>query len=473
MLYFFLGFFFGGCFLLALYLTAKTEYVQQRVLNETRMQESRILLDFLHSLFESIAQGASTADIYQKIISGSRSTTHGVSARFFKYNALQKTLTADTYEGTFPLLKTNLSRDLSQMQCLEILNQGETFFMGESYIGQCAQYLKTCVYTEEDLEFLVPSSDPKQKMKLLLLCPITCKNELFGVVAIANSTRPEGFPNAICTLLKAICEQAGIILNNVRQLEQLLERKSLEFDLNLAHHVQNYLLPKFDTRQFPSLDVDIVYKPSQKVGGDLYNIVSLNEHRTAIFIGDVSGKGVPAALIMTSCLTYLKHCCHAYDAPLSLLKMLNREILNIIPQQMFITLCYAIIDTKAHTIECVRAGHEYPLLVHGETIEKIKPVGMPLGLMPSDIFDTSVQSITVPFVPGDRFILYTDGLTEVRAPDQSIYTDTNLERSIKNHLNENIQTLNQGIISDVNTFVQSTLFSDDITLISIAYKEGN
>ena len=467
MLYFFLGFFFGSTYLLALYLTARSEYSQQIIKTEHAIREKNVLLNFLHSLFEGIAQGASTQKIYQRIVYGSRLTTHGMSVCFFKYNASRKELVASAREGIFPFLKTRVASGLSQTEMLKILKTGEKFFYGEGCIGECAKNLKTHILSDEEIKLLVKNEDLKIRVKRLLLCPVIFKKELFGVIAVANSMQPDGFSEEACSLLKAICEQAGIVLNNVRQIEQLFEKNKLEFDLNLAHHIQRYLLPKVEFMRIPGLEVCVTYKSCQKIGGDLYEVIPWDDHRTVVVIGDVTGKGIAAALIMSTCLAHLKHFADKNKHPAEVLKDINEIFYGTLPEHMFITLIYAIIDTENNTIELARGGHEYPFLIHEGNIRKIESSGMALGLMPCDIFNLSIEDVKIPFFKDDILAFYTDGLTEARDIQNIEFSNENLAKSLLFHSNKPINDVNSCVIKDVQTFVQSTNVNDDLTLITI------
>ena len=463
MLYFILGVLFGGGFLLALYLTARSEYAQQLIKTERVIKEKAILLNFMHSLYNGISHRLSNDTIFQRIVYGSRMTTFGISARFFKYEPKTQELLPSVKEGAFPLLKTKFPRGLPRAEFLSLLDKGETFSIDEGCIGKCARNLKTHILDEEELSFLIKNSEFKMKIKRLLLCPVVFKDELFGVVAIANSMQPNGFSHEVCVLLQSICEQAGIVLNNVRQLEQLFETQKVQFDLDIANHVQRYLLPKIEEMHLDSVEMYIQYKPAQKIGGDLYDTISLDKYRTFIIIGDVSGHGISAALIMAKTLSHLKHFVSSGQRPSMVLKNINNVLYRKIPEHLFVTMICAIIDTQNNTIEIARAGHEYPFLIHNKKVMKLKSSGMALGLMPNEIFDETVEDIVYSFV-----LFYTDSLTESKNLQKIDFSD-GLEQSIFRHVDKPVKGMNESIIQDLQTFLQGSEFSDDLTLITLRH----
>ncbi len=468
-LYFLLGFLLGSGFLAAMYLASRQEHSQQVIKTERVFKEKEILLNFMHALYDGIAQGLSWDAIYQRIVYGSRMATYGVAARFFRYQETTQELKPEAQEGIFPLLKTKVQHSLSRTQFLSLLKQGETFDLGEGCIGQCASTLKPHILSEEELHFLIKNPESKIKIRQMLLCPVFFKEDLFGVVAIANSMQPNGFTREVCALLHGICEQAGIVLNNLRQLERLFNTQKLEFDLQLANHVQAYLLPKPKPLSIPEIDVYAQYLPSQQIGGDLYDIIPIDSHRCIMVIGDVTGHGIPSALIMAKTLTHLKHC-STLEHPSFILKEINATLYGNLPQYMFVTMLCVIIDTKIGTIEFARAGHEYPFVVHDGEVEKIKSAGIALGIVPPDVFDAQIEDTLHRFNKGDACILYTDGLSESKNRMNVEFGGEPLRKTIAAHAQQSAEDMNQAIIQDVKIFKQMPNFNDDLTLITIKRK---
>lgn len=467
-LYFLLGFLLGCCFLLALYLTARSEHFQQINKTESVSREKTVLLDLLHSLFDCIARGLPEEQIYQRVVSGCRLTAHGISACFFKYKENSQELVATTREGLFPLLKTRFNPKLSKAEMLAIVKQGEHFFMGEGYVGKCALDLKPRVLDAEDLDMVVVNSRLKMQVKQLLLCPVLFQKELLGIIAIVNCTQSGGFSEEVCNLLKSICEQAGIVLNNARQLQLLFEQSKVELDLTLANQVQSLLLFDPENVRIPGIDLCITYQASRKIGGDLYDVIELDDYRTAIVIGDVSGKGIPAALVMSNCLAHLRHFAISGKRPSEVLKDLNDALYGRLPEHMFVTMIYMIVDMKNNVLELARAGHEYPYVLRNKQISKLKSQGMALGLMPTEFFSLSIEDITTSFTQDDVCLLFTDGLTELRNSQEVEYSNNRLISSFLAHTEgKSAHDINHCVIKDAKNFSQKSEFDDDLTLITL------
>ena len=307
------------------------------------------------------------------------------------------------------------------------------------------------------------------QIKQLLLCPVLFQKELLGIIAIVNCTQPGGFSEEVCNLLKSVCEQAGIVLNNARQLQVLLEQSKIELDLTLANQIQSLFLISPKDIHIPDIDLCITYQAARKIGGDLYDIIELDDHRTAIIIGDVSGKGIPAALVMSKCLAHLKHFSVPSKRPSQVLKDLNDTLYGNLPEHMFVTMIYMIVDTRNNTLELARAGHEYPYILHDKQITRVESQGMALGLMPNDFFNLSIEDISCPFVPNDLCLLFTDGLTEIRNSQEIEYANERLLKSLLLHAEQSTYDINQQIIKDAQNFSLKSEFNDDLTLITLRH----
>ncbi len=453
--------------MLALYLTARSEHFRQINQTESVAKEKTVLLDLLHSLFDCIARGLPEEQIYQRVVSGCRLATHGLSACFFKYKEDTQELIATTREGLFPLLKTYLSPTLSKAEMLSVVKQGERFFVGESYVGKCAQDLRPRILEADELEVMVANPKLKMHVKQLFLCPILFQKELLGVIAIVNCIQPGGFSEESCNLLKSVCEQAGIVLHNARQLQLLFEQSKIELDLTLANQIQSQFLIDPKSIHIPGIDLCITYQAARKIGGDLYDVIELDDHRTAVVIGDVAGKGIPAALVMSKCLAHLKHFAVLGKSPSEVLKSLNEALYDNLPEHMFVTMIYMIVDTQNNTLELARAGHEYPYLFHNHQTTRLESQGMALGLMPNEFFHLSIENVTAPFAPGDLCLLFTDGLTEIRNTKDLEFASERLLKSFSLHSEESTHEINQHIVQDAQNFSQKSEFNDDLTLISL------
>ena len=170
-------------------------------------------------------------------------------------------------------------------------------------------------------------------------------------------------------MINSLGEQAALAIKNSDAMNLRFEKTRLDADLRLAHDVQELFL----TRVFPpikGLEIDARYIPSAQVGGDFYDFYKLSAHKYCLCVADVSGKGVPASLLMALCQTHLKHLVHKNRSPSEVLVLLNEELFPRIRKDMFITLFLAVLDIRSDKITYSRAGHEPAMLVKGSTEKK-------------------------------------------------------------------------------------------------------
>jgi PAS domain S-box-containing protein len=200
-----------------------------------------------------------------------------------------------------------------------------------------------------------------------------------------------------------------------RKAAEQREAAAHERDLQTARDVQRHLLPNA-IPAFAGIDVDSLYIPSRHIGGDYFDFFEVGQSRWAFVVADVSGKGASAALIMAACRTALRIEAARQPSPVALLRAVNRLIRPDMPEGMFISIIYGVLDLQARVFTFCRAGHETPIVVRATsgTHELPDPAGMALGLDDGPIFDEILEEKIVPLAAGDLLVLYTDGITEVR-----------------------------------------------------------
>ena len=332
----------------------------------------------------------------------------------------EKTLKGVAAEGLFPPLRalSDQVEQESRAKLMDSVRKLETFQVGEGLIGEVAKSHKPLLIVDTKREpRMVHHDDPALKISSLIIVPMQIREELIGVLAVANPADGRVFNESDFSLTQSLAEQASVAVYNADLMTMQIEKTKIDMDLSLASNIQQMLLP----RSFPEiegLEIDAFYRPAQMVGGDLYDVFQVAPNRVAVAIADVSGKGIPASILMAICQTNFRHFSRQVDSPAAVLRAMNHELMNEMRPDMFITLIYAIIDTKENTLTLARAGHELPILYHGNgdnghKLELIGSEGMALGMVPSDIFDVVLADKTTPFQPGDTLVLYTDGVTEV------------------------------------------------------------
>jgi len=246
--------------------------------------------------------------------------------------------------------------------------------------------------------------------------------------------------------------------------EQIIEKEKLERELHVAQHIQKSILPR-EIPQTESISISCYLKPARAVGGDFYDVFKLDDNNIAVMIGDVTDKGIAAALVMaqTHALMYAEAIKHR--DPAQVLYQANQNILRINQSGLFITAIYGIISTSTKEFYYARAGHEIPLIQYrGQKPEPVRmETGQPLGLFEEPIFD--LQKINLG--DGTRMLLYTDGVTDLLNPNQEQYKLDKLISDFYENKSNNAEQFCQNVHHNLITFQGKADQYDDITIIGI------
>ncbi len=246
----------------------------------------------------------------------------------------------------------------------------------------------------------------------------------------------------------------------------------MDLDLSIASGIQQMLLPSH-AATFPGLDLDARYTPAQKVSGDLYDLIPLSGTRLGVVVADVSGKGVPASLLMAICRTHLRQLAPRYESPAKALVELNRVLETDIRAGLYITMLYAIVDSARATVTFARAGHELALFARRDRASGISRTefiggeGMAVGMVPDELFSSVITDRTEPFEPGDVMVLYTDGITEAANEDEKEYSGTRLADTVRALHARSAREIGDGILDSVQRFTGETPQRDDLTLVTV------
>ena len=255
----------------------------------------------------------------------------------------------------------------------------------------------------------------------------------------------------------------GFFLVNLLVIVEVAERLSLKNDLEVARDIQRAML-RHDTYRSAGVEAHGRTEPANTVGGDFYEVLPLDDGRLVLALGDVAGKGSPAALLMALLLAILRTLLDEGLRPAELAERLNQQIVRHAPASRFITLFLAFYDPSSGTLEYVNAGQNPPLLlrVHGST-ERLTTGGIALGLSRN----TTFRALTTELAPGDLLVLYSDGVTEAENPDGVSFDEAGLERTIEFRRDATAPDLCNAILAAVAGHAQDTRFADDLTVVAL------
>lgn len=262
-------------------------------------------------------------------------------------------------------------------------------------------------------------------------------------------------------------------VNLKKAQEVMIKQQRLERELEVAKEIQLSLIPK-DMLQIPGYEISAFYKAAKEVGGDYYDILQINKEKFSIVMGDVSGKGIPAALIMTMVRSILHSVAmkNFNESADETLKELNSIIFKDLKEDMFITIFYGILDISRNIIDIASAGHNDTLVFRKKTenVEPYNPKGFPIGTDPGPRFDKVIKHQEILLEKEDKLIIFTDGITEAMNKENNEYGDARLIEVIRNNGKRNCKELLDEIIQDVNKFVNGAEQSDDIALVVLGRK---
>jgi serine phosphatase RsbU (regulator of sigma subunit)/predicted ester cyclase len=255
----------------------------------------------------------------------------------------------------------------------------------------------------------------------------------------------------------------GATLRKQRLEQEISERERVEQELRVARSIQQASLPE----QVPQLEgwqITPFYRPAREVGGDFYDFLELEDGRLGLVVGDATGKGVPAALVMASARSMLRAIAQALGStsPGDVLGRVNDALFIDIPANMFVTCYYAILDPKRASLSYANAGHDLPYLWHGGEAEELRARGMPLGLMPG----MSYEEKEIELDAGEGVLFYTDGLVEAHDPKGEMFGFPRLRALLADHGEE--RALVDLLLAELYSFVgEGWEQEDDITLLML------
>jgi sigma-B regulation protein RsbU (phosphoserine phosphatase) len=298
-----------------------------------------------------------------------------------------------------------------------------------------------------------------------VVVPMQIQSETKGFIFLGEKVTKQPFTPSDLEFLQTLGNIAIISLENSRLFEETLEKQKLEEEMALARNIQARLLPKC----MPKLDNMVIHGlnvPSKHVGGDYFDIIQLKEtDRLGITIADVSGKGMPAALLMSNLQASL-HSLVNEDYPLNrLVGRINNVIFNNTDPDKYITFFYGYLDNKTHIFYYVNAGHNPPYLLHTDgSIDELSTGGIILGMMPDMPYDIG----TCKFNKDDLLMLYTDGVTEAMTLDDVEFEEKKLMEFLRDiDPQTSPEEINMNLIMELDKFCAGAAQNDDITILTL------
>lgn len=310
----------------------------------------------------------------------------------------------------------------------------------------------------------------KGKYKSVMVVPMYIQQKKFGHLVLLKELG-DGFNKEMVDIIKTFVNQASISVENFRLLKSALENERYKEELKIAKRVQRSLLPS-ELEDNDTFQVVGVSEAADEVGGDYYDTYRIDEHRFALIIGDVSGKGTSAAFNMSQMKGVFHSLAQMDMGPLEFLVRANTALSLCLEKTSFITASYFIIDTLDRSLEFARAGHCPTLYYNSESkqTQYFKNKGLGLGILRNTNFHRYVQTNKFFFQSQDLIVLYTDGIIEAKNHDEEEYGYDRLEAVLQKHCEESPEVIQQAIIDSLFEFLEDEHLNDDYTLLIIRFK---
>ncbi|MDQ2976882.1 MAG: SpoIIE family protein phosphatase [Acidobacteriota bacterium] len=302
-----------------------------------------------------------------------------------------------------------------------------------------------------------------QGVRSVLAVPLGVAEKVFGII-YADSPIAEGrFTEDHLKVLTTLASVAAIRVENARLVEARFQQERLERELQLAMEIQQRFQPTAPPI-VPGYELQGISFPCYEIGGDYYDFIQRADGRLVIALGDVSGKGTAAALLMSSLHAAIHAQTGSHDTLVETISAVNRYLAENIPPNRFVTLFYAELDPESGAVSFLNAGHNPPLIVHAAgTVEQLASGGLPLGIKA----DADYREGRTTMQMGDVLVIYSDGVTEAASPSGEEFGPTRLYEVVSRNVEASAAGIRDRIESALTKFSQGTQAADDITLVIV------
>ena len=435
--------------------------------------EETLVFDFLHGLGEAFSDIIRPNELHRLIVEGATRILDAHGGALYVTDRTGGRLTpAFISKGCPPLVDVPpniLQQAAATPIALESYLRLHSIVPGEGIIGRVWQIGQSVCFNElSQAPELAKLRDSAFGTAAVMAASLSYGKQNLGVLAVANGPMGAPFTQGDFVVFKSIAEQSAFALYNAIIYSMANEKKRLDHDLEIARDIQRILLPA-EAPAINGFQISGINVPAHQISGDYFDYIHVDEERLGVVIADVSGKGVPASLIMAICRSVLRAEAARNPSPADVLRKVNRQLYPDIKEDMFISMAYLILDHERDGVTLARGGHDAPLL-YKRQLQRVTPVkspGMVLGIDSGNVFDRLTIDFAVPLERDDCLVLYTDGVTEALNTEGDEFGLERTIESVRASATDGAQAIVKRVIDDVHDFIGSTPQNDDITLIAI------
>jgi sigma-B regulation protein RsbU (phosphoserine phosphatase) len=333
---------------------------------------------------------------------------------------------------------------------------------GEGIVGWVAKNVEPVIVGDVGRDERYKNARHETRSEIVV--PLTVGDKIVGVLNL-ESDRLDAFTEEDLYLLKTFGSQAAISIERAKLHKEILEKRRLEAEIELARRIQVTFLPEM-LPEIPGYEISAVNLPSEEVSGDYYDLIGVAPGQWGIVIADVFGKGIPASLVMASFRASLLAEIRNNYAIATIMRKVNRLIWESVEPERCVTACYGVLDSAAGVLTYSNAGHLYPLVIRKHEVRRLNVGGMLLGAVKS----TSYKEERLQLEPGDLLLFFTDGLTEAEAASGEPFGENRLIQTAFAAIDLPCSEVVRRIHSEVLDFSHARL-ADDFTLVAVKVKK--
>ncbi|MDD5067432.1 MAG: SpoIIE family protein phosphatase, partial [bacterium] len=410
-------------------------------------------LESLLSVTRAIGSEFNLNELLDKILDYSLKVTGAERGFLFLYNENETALSLRLFKG--------LDKEMRQ-QAFSYENYRISLELIHKIQGTQEAVM---VNFEQEPDTLVSSELKSHKIKEIIVVPLRTREKPLGIIYLDNRLASGTFGDEELELMKSFAVQASVSIENAYLIKNLVEQERLKQELELGKTIQMNLLPK-KVPEMKNLELCGIMVPAKEIGGDYYDFISLPEKdKLGIVIGDVSGKGVGAGLLMAMVKTAIHIFVKLERSPKQILLKINEILNQHIEGEKFMSMLYLIWDSEESIIHYSSAGHEHILVYKDKTeeIEAIPSGGVILGVFPD--IEKILEEKRIKLNRGDKILLYTDGVTEAHNENKDRFGLEQLKVIFKKHSKKPVHEIMDSIKSEVYAFMGNYPQYDDITLV--------
>jgi len=435
--------------------------------------EETLVFDFLHGLGEAFRGAIRPQELHRLIVEGATRILDAQGGALYVTDRTGGKLTpAFISKGCTPLIDVPsniLQQAAANPIALESYLRLHSIASGEGIIGRVWQAGQSvCLNEFSEAPELAKLRGSAFGSASVMAASLRYGEQDLGVLALVNSSTGAPFLQSDFVVFKSIAEQSAFALYNAIIYSMANEKKRLDHDLEIARDIQRILLPA-EAPAINGFQISGINVPARQVSGDYFDYIHVDDERLGVAIADVSGKGVPASLIMAICRSVLRAEAARNPSPADVLRKVNRQLYPDIKEDMFISMAYLILDHEHNGVTLARAGHDAPLLYKRQvqTVTPLKPPGMVVGIDSGSVFDRLTSDFAVSLERDDCLVLYTDGVTEALNSEGDEFGLDRMAESVRTSVANGAQAIVKGVLDELRNFTGSQPQNDDITLIAI------